>query len=336
MQPEMQTTDTIPLPLLQLDRQAEITSANLKAEEYLGCSSRRLLGKPLADFFSPRHEIKRMLEYLQSADDVSAHGICERLQRRPCSLHLGKGSQGYWAVIVPETQRQELDQMVRRHELAEAMARMALEMAHEIKNPLTSLRGAAQLLFEQAQGENTREVTLRMMAEADRIRDRVDSLLRIGPRRNAPSEPVNPHELILDLGPVPENVSVSYVFDPSLPPITAQRQRLRQALENLWANALEAGATNIEWQTRIAPAAFLPEHKGPVIEIRITNDGASIPAALHEHLFDPYVTSKSRGSGLGLSLVERVMLEHHGRVSFRSERGRTSFILHLPLVVKKP
>ena len=98
-------------------------------------------------------------------------------------------------------------------------------------------------------------------------------------------------------------------------------------------NALEAGATQIEWQSRISPAAKLPGYAGRVIEISITNDGTPVPEHIQTRLFEPFVTSKSRGSGLGLALVQRVMLEHGGRVQLRSEHGRTRFTLQFPLEV---
>ena len=89
----------------------------------------------------------------------------------------------------------------------------------------------------------------------------------------------------------------------------------------------------VEWQSRISPVAKLPGHAGRVIEISITNDGTPVPEHVRTRLFEPFVTSKSRGSGLGLALVQRVMLEHGGRVQLRSEHGRTRFTLQFPLEV---
>ncbi|HXH73244.1 MAG TPA: ATP-binding protein, partial [Mariprofundaceae bacterium] len=225
----------------------------------------------------------------------------------------------------------EAQEHARRHILAETVARIALEMAHEVKNPLASLRGAAQWLSEQPVEGDIRETTVHILGEVDRIRDRIDAFLQVGPRAAIKMVPTNLHALIHDVEhPVPE-IQVKHVFDPSLPEILTHPARLRQALENLWNNAVDAAATHIEWQTRMAPTVRLPDHKGAVVEVRITNDGAPIPEELRERLFEPYVTGKKRGSGLGLALVERVMLEHGGRVSMISERGRTTFVLHLPV-----
>jgi len=158
----------------------------------------------------------------------------------------------------------------------------------------------------------------------------------VGPRASTHMEMTNLHALIQDVIPHGEHqcsddIYVSRVFDPSLPEILSHPERLRQAFENLWQNALDAADSKIEWQTRMAPLIHLPGHQGKVVEISITNDGTMIPEALKDRLFEPYVTGKQRGSGLGLAQVERVMLEHGGRVNVKSENGRTTMTLHLPV-----
>ena len=171
-----------------------------------------------------------------------------------------------------------------------------------------------------------------MLSEVDRIRERIDSFLQLGPRADINMQPINIHALIDEVCQPPAGVNLRRVYDPSLPPLLAHASRLRQAIENLWSNALEAGSTHIEWQTRIAPMVRLPgHHRGAVLEVRITSDGSPIPEQLREHLFEPFVTGKQRGSGLGLAIVQRVMQEHGGRISLKSVHNRTSFILHLPI-----
>lgn len=323
---------TIPLPLLLLDGEAHIIEANLKAQEALGRSTRQLAGKQLTEVFGPESEVQRMLSrFDERTDAVTDHAICDLRSGTPYSLHIGQHEKGMTVIFVPEGNRAEAQEHARRHILAETVARIALEMAHEVKNPLASLRGAAQWLSEQPVEGDLRETTVHILGEVDRIRDRIDAFLQVGPRASIKMVPTNLHALIHDVEhPVPE-IQVKHVFDPSLPEILTHPARLRQALENLWNNAVDAAATHIEWQTRMAPTVRLPDHKGAVVELRITNDGAPIPEELRERLFEPYVTGKKRGSGLGLALVERVMLEHGGRVSLNSERGRTTFVLHLPV-----
>ncbi len=330
--PECLSVSQVPLPLLRLDHDARVTGSNLMAQEVLNMSDRRLAGLHLTELFAPHGEIQRLLERLRAkASSVSDHYLRLCSRDMPVSLHLGCHEHGMTALFVPEGHRSEIEQHSKRHEIAEAMAHTALEIAHEVKNPLAALRGATQWLCERPIAEQERETLEHMLASIDRIRDRIDAFLQIGPRADVSMEMTNIHALIQEVSFAPDHLQVSRVFDPSLPETLAHPARLRQALENLWQNAVEAAEHHIEWQTRMAPTVRLPDHQGPVMEVRITNDGATVPEHLRERLFEPYVTAKERGSGLGLALVQRVMLEHGGRVSLRCETGRTTFILHLPV-----
>ncbi len=334
VQPEQVQLGSVPLPMLFIDHKGQITHANLLAQEFLGTSARGLSGKHLDDLFAPAEAVQHMLNHVFTHHaNISDHNLNQRANNQPCSLHMGPESFGATVMIVPEANRHEVEQQSRRHEVAEAIARVALEMAHEIKNPLAALRGAAQWLGEHAERDATQETVGHILSEVDRIRERIDAFLQLGPRANIQMELVNVHSLLDDVCRPPAGVQLRRVYDPSLPEIMAHPNRLRQAIENLWRNALEAGATIIELQSRISPAAKLPGYAGRVIEISITNDGASVPEHIQTRLFEPFVTSKSRGSGLGLALVQRVMLEHGGRVQLRCEHGRTRFTLQFPLEV---
>lgn len=323
---------SVPVPLLLLDADARVVRCNIPAQEALGKSERQLIGLHLTDLFSPKVEIANLFARLTPYSGVSDHKICIRSNSIPVSLHLGCIEGGLSALFVPEANRAEVEQHSRRHEMAEAVARIALEMAHEVKNPLAALRGAAQWLAEQQDiSVSNREAVTQMLLSVDRIRDRIDAFLQVGPRAQVKMETTNLHTLIQDVIYYPDGIHVRRVFDPSLPEIEAHPARLRQAFENLWQNAVEAADSSIEWQTRMAPLVHLPGHHGLVVEVRITNDGRMIPMELRDRLFEPYVTGKKRGSGLGLALVERVMVEHGGRVSVKSDSGRTTMTLHLPV-----
>lgn len=324
----------IPLPMLTFSAEGRIESANIEAQSRLNLSTHALRGQHIANLFGPESEIKSIMKHLsESGQPLSDHGLFLRRSGEPCALHVGEFEDGYVLVMVPEANRQEHDLQARRQEMAEAVARIALEMAHEVKNPLAALRGAAQWLAEQPTSDAQREAITMMLGEVDRIRQRIDDFLQLGPRADIGMEPVNIHQMIDEVCRPVAGVAIRRVFDPGLPPVQAHASRLRQAIENLWSNALEAGAEHIEWQTRINPAIRLHGSKGPVLEIRISNDGASIPPALLEQIFEPYVTvGKKRGSGLGLALVQRVVLEHKGQISVKSDNGRTAFVLRLPLV----
>jgi len=324
----------IPLPMFTLNNDGTIESANIEAQSRLNLSENALRGQPIENLFGPESEVKSIMQHLRvSGQPLSDHGLYLRPNGEPCTLHAGEFKDGYVIVMVPEANRQQHDLHAKRQEMAEAVARIALEMAHEVKNPLAALRGAAQWLAEQPANEAQSEAIAMMLGEVDRIKQRIDDFLQLGPRADIGMEPVNIHQMIDDVCRPVAGVSVRRVFDPGLPPVPAHASRLRQAIENLWNNALEAGAEHIEWQTRINPTVRLHAYKGPVLEVRISNDGSSIPASLLDQIFEPFVTAgKKRGSGLGLALVQRVVLEHKGQITVQSNDGRTVFILRLPLV----
>jgi len=333
MQLDRTTIRALPLPTLEFNIQGELVQANIEAEEALGTSERRLKGLHLRDLFSPEAEITILFNRLTPHCNVSDNTMCIRSNSLPISLHLCIFNGGMTAIFVPEAHRSQVEQHAKRHEMAEAVARIALEMAHEVKNPLAALRGATQWLSEQALSTSNHEAVDQILKGVDRIRDRIDSFLQVGPHAAVQMEKANVHSLIQTVISPLNNIYIGRSFDPSLPETMLYPARFTQALENLWQNAVEAAESRIEWQTRMAPLVHLPGHDGQVMEISITNDGATIPLELRERLFEPYVTGKKRGSGLGLALVERVMLEHGGRVNVDTAKGRTTLTLQLPILL---
>ncbi|MDQ6952896.1 MAG: ATP-binding protein [Mariprofundaceae bacterium] len=322
----------MPVAVVLLDKAGHITHANELAQSYLGTSLRRLSGVHLSRFMQPSSEVKAMLSRALLGETVADDGFCGRDNHMPYSLHFScrQDEEGVVIALLPEANRSEVEEHAHRHEMAEAVARIALEMAHEVKNPLASLRGAAQLLHEQSVGD-AKEISQHIMDEVDRIRQRIDLFLQVGPHANIAKSAVNIHALIDDVCMNVEGVRVQRVFDPSLPDILLHEQRFRQAIENLWQNALEAGADRIVWETRVAPMVALRGHQGMVLELCIRSNGKAIPEHLKHRLFEPYVSGKARGSGLGLAIVQRVMQEHGGRVSVKYRRYDTCFIMHLPI-----
>jgi len=333
--PHKQTVDSsnLPLALLLLDRQWTVVFANNLAEQLLFTSVQRLRGMSLTHFFTPRNALNELIDRAQYAEmDISDHTLRLKRDQTPLSLHLRTSGEHIYVLIIPEANRMHVEQQSKRYEMAQVVSRIALEMAHEIKNPLAALRGMCQWVSEQPLSSDVQEALEQMMANVDRIGTRIDHFLQLGPRADIGMQAVNIHSILNDvMQQKPKHVTLRRVFDPSLPTVMAHPQRLRQAIENLWQNALEAKPQYIEWQTRIATATQLPQHKGMVLEVSIRNDGQSIPSELHDSLFEPFVTAKSRGSGLGLAVVQQVMIEHQGRVQFNSESGRTCFTLHLPV-----
>ncbi|MDX8397907.1 MAG: ATP-binding protein [Mariprofundaceae bacterium] len=329
---EFLVLEALPVGVLMVNDQGHMTYANELAQEYLGKSFQRLTGQCLANFLQPSSEVKVMLQRALLGEVVSDDAFFGRHNHMPYTLRFAPivKLNGVMVVLTPEAHRSELEEYSKRHEMAEAISRIALEMAHEVKNPLASLRGAAQLLCEQSSGDAA-EISQHMLAEVDRIKDRIDTFLQVGPRANVAMTKVNIHALLDDVCQVSTEMKVKRVYDPSLPLLWLHEARLRQAIENLWVNALEAGSSLVIWETRIAPLISLPNHKGMVVEISVCSNGKLIPASIRQRLFEPYVSDKARGSGLGLAIVQRVIQEHGGRVSLKTELGDTQFLIHLPI-----
>ncbi|MDQ6963836.1 MAG: ATP-binding protein [Mariprofundales bacterium] len=323
----------IPLPLFRLDRQGAICDCNMLAEEDLSCSLHSLRWRRFATLFGPESAIASLLERALAAELLSDTAITRLDSGSPYTIHAGPDGEGVLFIVVPEALRSEVQMLQRRYTMADAAARIALELAHEVKNPLASLRGATQWMMEQVDHPLVNETATHLLHEVDRIRERIDAFLQLAPRADISMGEVNIHRLIADICyPLPSGVNLSLVLDPSLPDIVAHAARLRQALENLWRNALEAHATNIEIETRIATACALPRYTGAILQLSITSDGDPIPDEIRQHLFEPYVSSKSSGSGLGLAIVQRVVLEHGGNIRLHTEYSRVRFTLHLPVL----
>jgi len=327
----------MPMAVMLVNRDGEITHANELAQGHMGTSLRRMAGRPLGDFLQPSSEVSAMIKRALQGETVADDAFCGRQNHMPYSLHFGpmQDQQGVVIGLIPEANRSEVEEHVKRHEMAETIARIALEMAHEVKNPLAALRGAAQLLHEQSTGDAA-EISAHILAEVDRIKERIDTFLQVGPRADVTMTEINIHAVLDDVCMASEQVQVHRVYDPSLPNLWVHEKRLRQAIENLWINALEAESTCITWETRIAPLVALPGHQGMVIELSMRSNGNDIPEALRSRLFEPYVSNKARGSGLGLAVVQRVVQEHGGRISLKTGAGDTTFVMHLPIMKEKP
>lgn len=325
--------EMMPIAVILVNREGNVTHANELAQGHMGTSLRCMSERHLADFLQPSSEVKTMIGRALEGETVADDAFCGRHNHMPYLLHFGpmQDEQGVVIGLIPEANRSEVEEHVKRHEMAETVARIALEMAHEVKNPLAALRGAAQLLHEQSTGDAA-EISAHILAEVDRIKERIDTFLQVGPRADMAMTEINIHALLDDVCKASEHVQVRRVYDPSLPNLWVHETRLRQAIENLWVNALEAESTCIIWETRIAPLVALPGHQGMVVELSMRSNGHPVPATLKDRLFEPYVSNKARGSGLGLAVVQRVVQEHNGRISLKERAGDTTFVMHLPIV----
>jgi len=221
------------------------------------------------------------------------------------------------------------------HERQDLSRRVVRQLAHEIRNPLAGLRGAAQLLTRDDPDPARRELGEIICNEADRLERLVDELLGpAGPsrlRRGSIHRPVDRlYELLrAEAGDASE---VTRDYDPSLPPVALDADQLLQALLNLGRNALQAGARSIELRTRASHGANWDgcQHR-LAVSVEVIDDGPGVPPELAESLFFPLVTGRDEGSGLGLAIAQEIADRHGGRIEFESEPGRTVFRMLLPV-----
>jgi len=206
--------------------------------------------------------------------------------------------------------------------------------AHEVKNPLAGLRGAAQLLRRRVEGEDLQALAGLIIDEADRLAGLANRLLHHD--GEARFGPVNIHQLLerLDglLQAEPSPPRIRHDYDPSVPDLLGDADRLHQVLLNLARNALEAGARTIELQTRIEHGVRVGQRmRRMALRVDVIDDGAGVPAELRDTLFEPLVSGRADGSGLGLALSREIVGEHGGELRCASQPGRTVFSLYLPL-----
>jgi two-component system nitrogen regulation sensor histidine kinase GlnL len=220
-----------------------------------------------------------------------------------------------------------------------AMRAMIRGLAHEIKNPLGGLRGAAQLLERELHEESLKEFTNVIIGEADRLRNLVNRLL--GPNTPPQRQQINIHEVTEHVTQLlnadkPEKVAVVHDYDPSVPEIEADRDQLIQAVLNISMNALRAvnGEGTITFRTRTRRQVTIGQTRHKLVcQIDIIDDGQGIPENMLETIFYPMVTSEADGSGLGLSISQSLVQQHHGTIQCKSKPGRTVFSILIPINV---
>ena len=215
--------------------------------------------------------------------------------------------------------------------------RMVRQLAHEIKNPLGGIRGAAQLLERQLDSDEQREYTTVIISETDRLADLVNTLL--GPGGRSQKRPVNIHEILeyvirLVEAEAPRELTFKREYDPGLPDLPLDRGQIVQAVLNVLRNAVAAleGHGTVVARTRATHNYTIGRRRHPVIAtIEIEDDGPGSTEDLQDSIFYPLVTSRPEGTGLGLPAAQELLSRHDGLIEFESRPGRTIFLLRLPL-----
>jgi two-component system nitrogen regulation sensor histidine kinase GlnL len=225
-------------------------------------------------------------------------------------------------------------------------AGMGRTLAHEIKNPLAGIRGAAQLM-KMAAGPEDAALAQVIVDETDRIKRLVDRVEAFSSDRAPQRAPVNIHKVLdrvrtLISSGIGEGMIIRESYDPSLPPAWGEEDQLIQIFLNLAKNAAEAAHSRgddrgeVTISTAYRHGARLRsangrDPRGAPLEVRIQDNGPGVPADLKDHLFDPFITTKPQGTGLGLTLVAKLVADHEGMIDFESEPGRTVFRVRLPV-----
>jgi two-component system nitrogen regulation sensor histidine kinase GlnL len=343
----------LPHPILVLAEDERIIYANAAAEVFFQASQAVLKRQTLEEvvvFGCPLVALARQVR--RSGATVNEYGVdigTPKMQAPRLVDIYGGPMPDAPELTVLMLQQRSMAQMIERQLTHRAAARsvsgLAAVLAHEIKNPLSGIRGAAQLL-EPALSDEDRALTQLICAETDRIRNLVDRMEVFGDERPLNTEPVNIHSVLDHVKKLAENgfargVRIIEEYDPSLPHVPGNRDKLVQAFLNLVKNAAEAIAEGTEPGRIVLSTAFRPGMRLAVpgsaarvalpLRIEVEDNGPGVAESVKAHLFDPFVTTKRKGTGLGLALVAKIVGDHGGIIECESEAKRTIFRVLLPM-----
>ncbi len=322
--------------------------ANSALEDALGTSRRTIEGSQLPDCFTEPHILQNALEGAGSNEFAALRydAWLKRLNHDPLPVHvIVAQTERPGEIIVellPLEQQAKQDREERLIDQAQANKELIRNLAHEIKNPLGGIRGAAQLLQLEIDASLT-EYTQVIIHEADRLQTLVDRLLAPHRRPHVVGD-VNIHEVCervrsLILAEFPRGLKVSREYDISIPEFRGDREQLIQAVLNIAHNACQAlseriaaGDAQLVFRTRIArQVTFGKQRYRLALELHVIDNGPGVPDSIKDRIFYPLVSGREGGSGLGLTLAQTFVQQHHGLIECDSVPGRTDFKILIPL-----
>ncbi len=350
----MALLSSLPVPVVVLGPENRFRYANQAAENFFSLSNAQLTALSLNDLIPHDNPIFQLISQVRTADvTISDHDLnleSPRIHKHGITVQ-GSPLQDEPGAVVLTLQDasavRALDRQLTFRSAARSVTGMAAILAHEVNNPLSGIRGAAQLL-EASVGPADQELTVLIRDEADRIRDLVDRMEIFG-EKPVERGAVNIHRVLervrrLAQSGFAAHIHVRESYDPSLPPVFGNRDQLVQVLLNLVKNAAEAitmsdAATHGEivlttaYQHGMRLAVPGSQHRLHLpLVVSVRDNGPGIPEDIMPNLFDPFVSSKASGSGLGLALVAKLIADHGGLIEVDSRPGRTEFRLHLPMM----
>ena len=329
--------DALATPVAALDMAGRIVGCNPAFASWLGVSARRLQGLALTELDTEADRISSLLARLPEP------GAALRVHR--ARLAFPGGAEHFAELWLTRTdaggvcvEAHPTDEFLGEDPataLPAALSAALKGLAHEIRNPLAGLKGAAQLLGRRVEGSDARELVELIGAEVDRLAALVERLMNPAPPREFSL--LNIHtvlEHVRQLADAEAAWSIKLVrdYDPSLPEIEGDADRLAQSLWNLVRNALESGASTVSLRTRAEYHVLIGDTPHRLaVRVEIADNGRGVPDDLAERIFLPLVSGRAEGSGLGLPLAQQVAREHGGSLSYRSRPGHTVFTLLIPV-----
>ncbi|WP_027476903.1 nitrogen regulation protein NR(II) [Curvibacter gracilis] len=326
-----------------------VVFANAALEDAIGTSRRTIEGSQFADFFSEPQILRNALDGAGSNEFAALRydAWLKRFTHDPVLVHVivAQTDQPGEVIIelLPLEQQARQDREERLIDQAQANKELIRNLAHEIKNPLGGIRGAAQLLQMEIESRDLIEYTQVIIHEADRLQTLVDRLLAPHRRPHVVGD-VNIHEVCervrsLILAEFPRGLRVIRDYDTSIPEFRGDREQLIQAVLNIAHNAAQAladrvaaGDAQITFRSRIArQVTFGKQRYRLALELHVIDNGPGVPDSIKDRIFYPLVSGRDGGSGLGLTLAQTFVQQHHGLIECDSVPGRTDFKMLIPL-----
>lgn len=331
--------DQLSLGILVTAASGEVLDLNGSAETILDLSRDAIVGRPLTEINQDLHDLALRALYSDRALTQRALQLGPTHARYDCTFSpaVYRGRRA----IVGELYCVDWHLRVLRSESRvseqSAMKELMRGLAHEVKNPLGGIRGAAQLLHKRLSDLDLREFADVIIAEADRLSALVDRFSKPSGALTANTyEELNFHEVLERVITLVEsdhgtNVAVERNYDPSLPMVSGSKDRLIQAVLNLALNAVQAGASKLAFRTRVERHCVIGHQTHRMgMRFDLTDNGSGVPEDIREVIFYPMVSGRADGSGLGLNQAQSTSVDHGGVITFQSQPGNTTFTLRLP------